>query len=130
MQKDTDLPNLDEFQLLVEEALDGFPEEFRDLVFDNLAIVVEDIASPAEAARIGIRDPMYLLGLYTGVPFTHWGRGGISRPPDVIKIYRLPILAEVGGKGDIREKVRKVVMHELGHRAGLDEERLRELGVY
>ena len=130
MEKNGGQPDLDDFRVMVEEALDGFPADFRDLVFDNLAVVVEDIASPAEAARIGIRAPMSLLGLYTGVPFTHWGRGSISRPPDVIKIYRLPILAEVGRDGDIREKVRKVVLHELGHRAGLGEERLRELGVY
>jgi predicted Zn-dependent protease with MMP-like domain len=51
-------------------------------------------------------------------------------PPDVIKIYRLPILAEVGPRGNLRDKVRRVVLHELGHRAGLDEERLRELGAY
>ncbi len=130
MEKYGSKPDLDDFRVLVEEALEGLPEDFRDLVFDNLAIVVEDIASPAEAARIGIRDPMHLLGLYTGVPFTHWGRDSFSRPPDVIKIYRLPILAEAGSSGDIREKIRKVVLHELGHRAGLGEERLRELGAY
>jgi predicted Zn-dependent protease with MMP-like domain len=122
-------PDLDGFRDLVEEALEGFPEEFQELVFANLAVVVEDVASPAEAARIGIRDPMHLLGLYVGVPFTQWGRD-FSRPPDVIKIYRLPILAEAGSRVDIREKVRRVVLHELGHRAGLGEERLRELGVY
>jgi predicted Zn-dependent protease with MMP-like domain len=128
--RDANPPDLDEFQILVEEALEGFPAEFRKLVFDNLAVIVEDIASPADAARAGIRNPMYLLGMYTGVPFTQWGRGYFSGPPDVIRIYRLPILAEVTSPEDIREKVRNVVLHELGHRAGLDEERLRELGIY
>ncbi len=120
----------EEFEGLVVEALEGFPEEFRRLVFDNLAVVVEDVASPEEARRAGVRDPMTLLGLYSGVPFTHWGKGHYMGPPDVIRIYRLPILAEAGARGDVREKVRQVVLHELGHRAGLDEERLRELGVY
>ena len=123
-------PDLEEFQALVEEALEGFPEEFRNLVFDNLAVIVEDMASPADADRAGIRNPMYLLGMYTGVPFTQWGRGYFTGPPDAIHIYRLPILAEVTSPEDIREKVRNVVLHELGHRAGLDEERLRELGIY
>ncbi|MDI6831752.1 MAG: metallopeptidase family protein [Actinomycetota bacterium] len=124
------MPGREEFEELVVEALEGFPEEFRRLVFDNLAVVVEDLASPEEARRAGVRDPMMLMGLYTGVPFTEWGRGYYMGPPDVIRIYRLPILAEVGRGGDVREKVRQVVLHELGHRAGLDEERLRELGVY
>ncbi len=123
------MPGLDEFRALVEEALDGFPEDFQRLVFDNLAVVVEDMATPADAAEVGVRDPMLLLGMYSGVPFTQWGRDRVARPPDVIRIYRLPILSELRSDGDIREKVRSVVLHELGHRAGMDEERLRELGV-
>lgn len=115
---------------MVGEVMEGFPEEFCRLLLDNLAVVVEDVASPREARSAGVEDPMMLLGLYTGVPFTRWGRGHYMGPPDVIRIYRLPILAEVGREGDVREKVRQVVLHELGHRAGLDERRLRELGVY
>jgi predicted Zn-dependent protease with MMP-like domain len=125
-----DQPNLEEFQDLVEGALAGFPEEFQRLAFDNLAFVVEDVASPADAARAGVHDPMHLLGMYTGVPFTQWGRDRYAHAPDIIKIYRLPILSEVGSDDDIREKVRNVVLHELGHRAGMDEEKLRDLGVY
>lgn len=124
------MPDLDEFRTLVEEALEGFPEEFQRLVFDNLAVIVEDIASPADAARVGVRNPMYLLGMYTGVPFTQWGRAYFTGPPDAIRIYRLPILSDVRSGEDIHQKVRNVVLHELGHRAGLDEERLRDLGVY
>jgi predicted Zn-dependent protease with MMP-like domain len=123
-------PSLEEFEELVEEALAGFPEEFQRLAFENVAIVVEDIASDADAARAGIRDPMHLLGMYTGVPYTQWGRSHIVHAPDVVRIYRLPILSELRAGEDIREKVRNVVLHELGHRAGLDEKRLRELGVY
>lgn len=130
MRERGDQPNLEEFQDLVEEALAGFPEEFQRLAFDNLAFVVEDVASPADAARAGVHDPMHLLGMYTGVPFTQWGRDRYAHAPDIIKIYRLPILSEVGSDDDIREKVRNVVLHELGHRAGMDEERLRDLGVY
>jgi predicted Zn-dependent protease with MMP-like domain len=125
-----DQPSLEEFEDLVEEALAGFPEEFQRLAFDNVAIVVEDIASAADAARAGVQDPMQLLGMYTGVPFTQWGREHFAHAPDVVRIYRLPILSELGAGEDVREKVRNVVLHELGHRAGLDEDRLRDLGVY
>jgi predicted Zn-dependent protease with MMP-like domain len=125
-----DRPGLEEFEAMVAEALEGFPERFRKLVFDNLAVVVEDIATRQLAASVGVRDPMHLLGMYSGVPFTQWGRDHFARPPDVIHIYRLPILADAGPGEDIEEKVRKVVLHELGHRAGLDEDRLYELGAY
>jgi predicted Zn-dependent protease with MMP-like domain len=123
-------PSLEEFEALVEEALAAFPEEFQRLAFDNLAIVVEDIASPADAASAGVRDPMHLLGIYSGVPYTQWGRDHFAHAPDVIRIYRLPVLAEARTSEQIRDKVRNVVLHELGHRAGLGEKRLRDLGVY
>jgi predicted Zn-dependent protease with MMP-like domain len=123
------VPDLDEFREMVEKALEEFPEQFLKLI-ENLAIVVEDVASPQDAARVGVREPMQLLGLYTGVPFTQWGRERAIALPDVIKIYRLPLLSSAGSEEEIGERVRKVVLHELGHRAGLGEARLRELGVY
>ena len=123
-------PNREEFVALVEEALAGFPERFQRLAFDNLAIVVEDVASTADAARAGVRDPMHLLGMYSGVPYTEWGRDHFVRAPDVVRIYRLPILADLREGEDLREKVRRVVRHELAHRAGLDDDRLRDLGAY
>ena len=130
LKADEHPPSLEEFEELVEEALAGFPEEFQRLAFDNVAVVVEDIASAADAARAGIRDPMHLLGIYTGVPYTQWGRDHIVRAPDVVRIYRLPILSDLRAGEDIREKVRNVVLHELGHRAGMSEKKLRDLGVY
>jgi predicted Zn-dependent protease with MMP-like domain len=129
MREGETAPDLEEFQHLVEEALDEFPDEFLKLI-QNLAVVVEDIASPQDAGRAGVVNPMHLLGLYTGVPYTEWGRGQVARLPDVVKIYRLPILRECHNNAEVREKVRKVVLHELGHRAGLGEQRLRDLGVY
>lgn len=123
------LADAEEFSRLVEEALDEFPQRFQRLI-ENLAVVVEDVASPQDAARVGVKHPMQLLGLYTGLPFTQWGRDSAAHLPDVIKIYRLPILGICRSGDEVRERVRKVVLHELGHRAGLGEQRLRELGVY
>lgn len=97
---------------------------------ENLAVVVEDLASERDARLAGVDHPMQLLGLYVGVPYTQWGRERYARPPDVIRIYRLPILAALRPGEDVRERVRRVVLHELGHRAGIGEGRLRELGVY
>ncbi|MDY6796016.1 MAG: metallopeptidase family protein [Actinomycetota bacterium] len=122
-------PGLEEFQEMVEEVLEGLPPDFKRLM-ENLAVVVEDVASSLDAARAGVRNPMQLLGTYTGVPFIQWGRDRTAAPPDIIKIYRLPILSVASGAEEIKDKVRKVVLHEVGHRAGLDERRLRELGVY
>lgn len=117
------------FEALVGEVLDEFPGEFQRLL-DNLAVIVEDVAPPQLAAELGIGHPMRLLGLYTGVPYTQWGRGHYQGPPDTVHLYRLPILSEAGTPAEVKERVRDVILHELGHRAGLGEERLRELGVH
>lgn len=117
------------FESLVEETLDDFPDEFQRLL-DNLAVIVEDLVSPEMAAQLGLDHPMQLLGLYRGVPFTQWGRNYYQGPPDTIHIYRLPVLSEARTPAEVKEKVRKVIMHEVAHRAGMGEERLRELGVY
>jgi len=120
------------FEELVEELLEEFPERFRRLL-ENLAVVVEEVAPPELARRLGLSHPLQLLGLYTGVPFTEWGRSRHARPPDTIRIYRLPILAELREEGmdreRVKERVREVILHEVGHRAGLGEEQLRDLSL-
>lgn len=117
------------FESLVEETLDDFPEEFQRLL-SNLAVIVEDVVSREMAAQLGIDHPMQLLGLYSGVPFTQWGRDYYQGPPDTIRIYRLPILSEARTPAEVKSRVREVILHEVGHRAGMGEDRLRELGVY
>src|SRR4030042_5275626 len=80
-------PDLERFQELVEEALEGFPEKFLKLI-QNVAVIVEEVATPQDAATAGVRNPITLFGLYIGVPFTKWGREWSGHLPDVIKIYR------------------------------------------
>jgi predicted Zn-dependent protease with MMP-like domain len=49
--------------------------------------------------------------------------------PDKIIIYRKPIENYAKTEPEIKELVRKVVMHEIGHYYGLSEEELRKAGV-
>ena len=54
---------------MVRRALDELPSEFRERL-DNLAIVVEDAASPRDNAQAGVRGRGVLLGVYRGIPLT------------------------------------------------------------
>ena len=108
----------EEFERLVEQALDEVPAELADLV-RNVAVVVEDQGPPGEPD---------LLGLYEGTPLTErdsW-YGGVL--PDTITIFRLPTLAMCADAEEVRREVAVTVVHEIAHHFGIDDARLHELG--
>lgn len=113
-----------QFERLVEEALAGLPRKFRRYL-RNLTVMVEDW--PARGSGLRRRTFGTLLGLYHGVPFQHRGPYYGNVPPDVIVIYQKPIEEICGSEDEIRDKVREVVLHEIGHYFGLTEEELREI---
>ena len=102
------------FERLVADALDDLPDELL-AVLDNVVVVVED-RHPDEPD---------LLGLYDGVP--HTARSG-EEGPDVVSIYRLALCEMCDDEDDLAEEVYVTVVHELAHAAGIDDERLHELG--
>jgi len=106
------------FDALVEQALDGIPDELADLV-RNVVVLVEPDA-PAD-------DP-HLLGLYEGVALTE--RYGDMPPglPDQIFIYRGPLLDMCESEEEVVEEVRITVVHEVAHHFGIDDARLHDLG--
>lgn len=104
------------FEQLVADALDSLPPELGRRV-DNVAVLVED-GQP--------RGP--LLGLYEGIPLTKRTLGYAGVAPDRITIFRLPICARCSTEAEVREQVRRTVVHEVGHHFGIDDRRLRELG--
>jgi predicted Zn-dependent protease with MMP-like domain len=48
--------------------------------------------------------------------------------PDVVSIYRLALCEMCDDLDDLTEEVYVTVVHELAHAAGIDDERLHELG--
>ena len=108
----------EQFEALVDEALDQIPDELVALI-DNCVVLVEEHA-PAD-------DPE-LLGLYDGVPLTERGDlyGGVL--PDRILIFREPILKICETYADVVEEVHITVVHEIAHHFGIDDDRLHELG--
>lgn len=102
------------FERMVSDALDGLPEELQH-VLDNVVVQVHD-RNPDEPT---------ILGLYEGVPHTE--RTG-HEGPDVVSIYRMPLCAMCDDIDDLTEEVYVTVIHEVAHAAGIDDDRLHELG--
>lgn len=111
----------EEFEALVEQALDGLPEQFADLL-DNVAVVVEEEPDLDDLEALGL-DPEVdeLFGLYQGVPQTERD-SFYSALPDVVEIYRGPILRSCDSRRQVIREIRDTVVHELGHHFGMEED--------
>lgn len=108
----------DEFDGLVEEALDSIPPDLASMV-DNVVVLVEDDA-PDETPE--------LLGIYEGTPLTERDEWYAGVLPDTIRLFRNPILTICESIEDVVEEVQITVVHEIAHHFGIDDDRLHELG--
>jgi predicted Zn-dependent protease with MMP-like domain len=116
----------EEFERLVAEALEELPAEFQKRL-DNVDLVVAAEPTRDQRERAGIGSHQTLFGLYEGVPLTKRDRGYHLVLPDKITIFQRPMEAVCRTDEEIRNLVRKTVMHEIAHHFGIGDERLREL---
>ncbi len=119
----------EQFEKLVERALEELPEQFRERL-SNIAIEVEDYptADDLRVARVGRGHT--LLGLYRGVPQTKRGIWYNLVAPDRIIIYQRPIEATCRTDEQVVDRVSHVVRHEIAHHFGIDDDALRKMGAY
>ena len=115
-----------EFEELTVLALRRLPKFFKKKM-KNVDVVVEERASRDLLSEVGLQSPFELLGLYQGVPLDRRGFYYGNVLPDKITLFRIPIESICHTQEEIEEKVKEVVIHEVGHYFGLDDERLREL---
>ena len=114
------------FEKLVEKALNTIPRKFKKLL-ENLAVIVEEKPSREILESTGSSPFSTLLGHYHGIPFKHRGPFYGNFPPDVIVIYQKTIESVCRTEEEIEKKVREVVLHEVGHYFGLSEKELRKI---
>jgi predicted Zn-dependent protease with MMP-like domain len=115
-----------QFERLVANALRALPRRFRECMA-NIAVVVEDWADDDTLAEMGIEPPETLYGLYRGVDITRRDSGYGNLLPDTIHIYQGPIEEDCEDEAEMAELVRDVVIHEVGHYFGLDDETMDEI---
>lgn len=114
-------PDLAAFERIADEAFAKLPEAFRRLC-GNVPIRIEDFATDDVLRDLEIESPFDLLGLYSGRPLTHKSVMDAATQPDMVFLYRRPILdywAEHDETlGDI---ITHVLIHEIGHHFGLSD---------
>ena len=104
------------FEQIVGRAIDGLPPQIGRLL-DNVAIVIDD--EPVE-------DGLY--GLYEGTPAVEYAADWVPFP-NKISLFRLPLEEDFPDPDELAEEIRRTLIHELGHHAGIDDHRLAEFGL-
>ena len=115
----------EEFARIVEDVLDTLPVEFRKRI-RNVAVLVEDMPPGQRSSQSG-RARQLLLGLFHGVPRTHKSVFDLPTGPDYVVLYQRNIEAVCSNDAELREQIRRTVIHELGHYFGMDEEQLKDV---
>ncbi len=115
----------EQFLQLVEEVVQNLPDFFASRI-KNLSVMVMPVAPPELAQELG-RHPWSILGVYQGIPYNRRGPFYGNVLPDTIVIFQQPIEARCRNEAEIRELVRRVTIHEIGHYFGLSDEELYRL---
>jgi predicted Zn-dependent protease with MMP-like domain len=126
-----DTTNPERFEEIVEWAYSTLPEKIRKLPdFPGIQVVDEPPADVLEdmSDKKKWRPGTELLGLYSGTFRTRRSHSEVKYAPDLIFIFRGPILR--CSRGDLRGEVKRVVWHEVAHWLGYEtEEQVKALGL-
>jgi predicted Zn-dependent protease with MMP-like domain len=120
-------PTADDIADLAERAFAAIPARLAEHV-RGVGISVEEMPDDEILDDLGIESPWDLTGLYHGTPLTERSVSDIARPPDLIFLYRQPILMEWIETGeDLYRLVRNVLVHEVAHHFGFSDAAIEAL---
>jgi len=115
-------PSLEEFEVIAAEAYRRLPAKFRVLC-EGLVIQVDDFPTEEVLDHMEIDDPFDLMGLFQGVGLPFRSDSVPGQMPNMIWLYRRPILDYWAEHDDtLGAVVTHVLVHEIGHHFGLSDE--------
>jgi predicted Zn-dependent protease with MMP-like domain len=101
----------EEFDALVERALDHIPSQFRKYL--RQTVVTVDDYPPADS-----EDP-FVLGVYHGVPRIH-RQASSQDDPDTIVIFKRSHEVTCRDRAKLEDEVTRTVVHEIAHHFGIE----------
>lgn len=120
-------PDLAAFEEMAQVAWARLPEEFRRPA-GNLIIRIEDFAIDEVLDALGIEDPFDLLGLYQGVSLDKKSVLDSAQQPDMVFLYRRPLLDEWADSGEtLGDLITHVLIHEVGHHFGFSDDDMERI---
>ena len=98
-------------------------------LLENVAVVIDDEPTEEQLRSSQLRRGDTLYGLYEGISPVTYG-ASYAQFPNKITIFRLPLEEDFPEPDELAREVQRTVIHELGHHAGIDESRLRQMGLH
>lgn len=114
-------PSADDIADLAERALAAIPARLAEHI-RGVGISVEELPDDETLDDLGIESAWELTGLYRGTPLTERSVSDVARQPDLIFLYRQPILLEwIETDVELERLVRNVLVHEVAHHFGFSD---------
>ena len=114
-------PSLAELEALAGAVFRQLPRRFRDLC-QGLVIQVDDFPSDEVLGEMGAESEFDLLGLFHGVGLPFRSESAAVQMPNMIWLYRRPILDYWAEHDEtLGAVVKHVLIHEIGHHFGLSD---------
>jgi predicted Zn-dependent protease with MMP-like domain len=120
-------PTVSDLEALAERALATIPERLKRHL-GRTVIRVEEFPDEETEREMGLESPFDILGLYRGVALPHQSVHDPRVDPEMIFLYRRPILdywCETGE--DLYAVVRHVLIHEIGHHFGFSDDDMERI---
>ena len=115
-------PSSGDIEALAKAAVERLPDLFRDHLA-NVLLRIEDFPDAEVMAEMELESEWDILGLYQGRHVGMKGDEPSGALPDMIFLYRRPILDEWCQSDDSLEAiVNHVLVHEVGHHFGLSDD--------
>ena len=114
-------PSIADLEALAERALGTIPAELKRHL-GRVVIRVDEFPDTETEVEMELDSPFDILGLYRGVALPRKSVSDARAEPDMIFLYRRPILdywCETGE--DLYTLVRHVLIHEIGHHFGFSD---------
>ena len=114
-------PSPAEIAELAQRAFGTIPRRLKRHL-GRVVIQIEEFPDEETEAAMGLESPFDILGLYRGVALPHKSVSDPRPDPDMIFLYRRPILDYWCESGeDLGHLVRHVLIHEIGHHFGFSD---------
>jgi predicted Zn-dependent protease with MMP-like domain len=114
-------PSLAELEALAGEVFRQLPRRFRELAADVI-IRVDDFPSEEVVERMQVQSEFDLLGLFHGVGLPFRSVSAAVQMPNMIWLYRRPILDYWAEHDEtLGAIIKHVLVHEIGHHFGLSD---------
>src|SRR3954451_10093563 len=122
MWSTTKAPSLAEMEAMAHDAFARLPAGFCKLC-EGVIIRVDDFPTDEVLDEMNAQSEFDLLGLFQGVGLPFRSNDDIGRLPNMVWLYRRPILDYWAEHDEtLGHIVRHVLIHEIGHHFGLSDD--------